>query len=91
MRTNCAWQRDGGQDPAPKSAAVSRPQTSFKGSNREMRGRVLRELTVGPRTTRQIARVLGEIEASRRREVLEGLARDGLVSRRGQSYSLAEG
>ena len=91
MRTNCAWHRDGGHDPAPRSAAVSRPQTTFKGSNRELRGRVLRELTASPRTARQIARVLGEVEASRRREVLEGLAHDGLITRRGQTYSLAEG
>lgn len=91
MRAKCAWQRDGGQDPAPKSAAVSRPQTPFKGSSRELRGRVLRELAASPRTARQIARALGEVEASRRREVLEGLARDGLVTRRGQTYSLAQG
>jgi A/G-specific adenine glycosylase len=91
MRTNCAWQREGGADPAPLSAAVSRPQTPFKGSMRELRSRVLRELTLSPRTTRQIARTLGEVEASRRREVLDGLARDGLVARRGQTYSLAEG
>jgi A/G-specific adenine glycosylase len=90
MRTNCAWQHEGGNDPAPKSAAVSRPQTAFKGSNRELRGRVMRELTLSPRTMRQIDRMLGGVGASRRREVLESLVRDGLVSRSGQTYSLAE-
>jgi A/G-specific adenine glycosylase len=91
MRANCAWQQDGGPDPAPNSAAVSRAQAAFHGSNRQFRGRVLRALTESPRSVRELARTLGEVETSRRREVLEGLVRDGLITRRGETYSLAEG
>jgi A/G-specific adenine glycosylase len=91
MRSHCAWRRDGGDDPAPKSAAVSRAQASFAGSNRQVRGRVLRALTKSPRSGRQLARALSDVEAVRRREVLDGLVRDGLITHRGESYSLAEG
>ncbi|MHB1087796.1 MAG: HhH-GPD family protein, partial [Acidimicrobiales bacterium] len=39
VRRSCAWQRQGGDDPAPTSAGVSRPQPKFAGSNRQVRGR----------------------------------------------------
>jgi A/G-specific adenine glycosylase len=89
LRTECAWRRHGGDDPAPHSAAVSRVQSAFVGSNRQFRGRVLRALTDKPRTTRQLARVVSDVEPSRRREVLESLVRDGLITRHGETYSLA--
>lgn len=91
LKTHCAWRRHGGEDPAPQSAAVSRAQTAFVGSNRQLRGRVLRALTESPRTVRQLARIVSDVESSRRREVLESLVRDGLVSREGDHYSLAAG
>jgi A/G-specific adenine glycosylase len=91
LRAQCAWRRDGGEDPAPQSAAVSRAQTAFIGSNRQLRGRVLRALSERPRSVRQLARIVSEIEPSRRREVLDGLVRDGLIMRFDETYSLAEG
>ncbi len=91
IRTHCAWRRDGGPDPAPQSAAVSRRQAAYAGSNRQLRGRVLRALAEGPRSARQLARTLGEVEAGRRREVLDGLVHDGLVASNGGTYTLAEG
>lgn len=91
VRAQCAWRREGGEDPAPQSAAVSRAQSRFVGSNRQLRGRVLRALTERPRTVRQLARVVSDVEPSRRREVLESLLRDGLITRHGESYSLALG
>jgi A/G-specific adenine glycosylase len=89
LRTECAWRRRGGDDPAPQSAAVSRAQSSFVGSNRQLRGHVLRALTEKPRSVRQLARVVGDVEPSRRREVLESLVRDGLITRHGETYCLA--
>jgi A/G-specific adenine glycosylase len=91
VRAQCAWRLDGGEDPAPQSAAVSRAQTTFVGSNRQLRGHVLRALTEKPRTVRQLARVVSDVAPSRRREVLESLVRDGLITREGGTYCLAVG
>jgi A/G-specific adenine glycosylase len=91
LRAQCAWRRDGGNDPAPQSAAVSRAQSAFVGSNRQLRGQVLRALTEKPRTVRQLARVVSDVAPSRRRDVLDSLVRDGLITRDGETYCLAAG
>jgi A/G-specific adenine glycosylase len=91
VRAHCAWRREGGNDPAPQSAAVSRTQTTFAGSNRQLRGLVLRALTEKPHTVRQLARVVCDVPSSRRRDVLDSLVRDGLITRQGVTYSLAAG
>ncbi|HEY1762928.1 MAG TPA: A/G-specific adenine glycosylase [Acidimicrobiales bacterium] len=91
LRAQCAWHRHGGEDPAPQSAAVSRAQTIFAGSNRQLRGHVIRALTEAPRTVRQLARVVSDVAPSRRREVLDSLVRDGLITRDGETYCLAAG
>ncbi len=90
LRARCAWHQRGGEDPAPKSAAVSRPQSSFAGSNRQVRGRVMRALSEGPRTVRQLGRELSDVAPPRRRHVLDSLMHDGLITREGSSISLAE-
>jgi A/G-specific adenine glycosylase len=84
---SCAWRRHGGVDPAPLSAAVSRPQAKFVGSNRQLRGRVMRALHDGPRAKTRLVRDLG-VERSRADVVLESLVRDGLVCKMARSYSL---
>jgi A/G-specific adenine glycosylase len=90
LSAHCRWRQCGGQDPAPRSAAVSRPQAPYAGSARQLRGRVLRALGDGSRTVGQLARELPDVEATRRREILDGLVRDGLVARVACTYSLAE-
>lgn len=84
----CAWRREGGEDPAPSSAAVSRPQPRFEGSRRQVRGRVLEALRQGPRSRRELAASLVGLTSVRRDEVLAGLLRDGLIARHGVAYSL---
>ena len=84
----CAWRREGGEDPAPLSAAVSRPQSTFEGSNRQLRGQVLRALLEGPRSRHQLSRVLSGAAVPRSDEVLTGLLRDGLITKRSNTYSL---
>lgn len=84
----CAWKSEGGPDPAPLSAAVSRRQAPFHGSNRQLRGRVLSALLEGPSTRRELSKVVSELATSRGDEVLAGLVKDGLVARRSHSYSL---
>jgi A/G-specific adenine glycosylase len=90
VKRHCAWQLQGGSDPAPLSAGVSRPQAPFVGSNREQRGRVMRLLHEGPRSKTQLVSCLA-IEPNRAEGVIESLVRDGLVARTGRSYSLSEG
>jgi A/G-specific adenine glycosylase len=90
VKRHCTWQRRGGGDPAPLSAAVSQRQAPFVGSNREQRGRVLRLLADGPRSKQQLATRLF-VDTERANVVLESLVHDGLVSKLGRSYSLSEG
>jgi A/G-specific adenine glycosylase len=91
MARVCAWRREGGEDPAPLSASVSRPQARFEGSNRQLRGRVLAALRQSPRTLHQLRDVFIDVEDARRDGVLADLVRDGLVARRGPRYVLALG
>ena len=90
LAPSCAWRRIGGPDPAPLSAGVSRPQTPFAGSNRQLRGRALRALHDGPRTKTHLLRELA-VSAARADLVLDSLVRDGLVTKTARSYSLSTG
>ena len=87
---HCRWRRDGGADPAPKSAGVSRPQSVFVGSNRQLRGKVLASLRHSPSTTRELDSLFSGVESNRRDQVLEGLVADGLIVRNKSSIQLAE-
>jgi len=75
----CRWRREGGDDPAPLSASVSRRQSRFVGSDRQVRGRVLRELGGGPVHRVRLRASFADIETSRYEGVLKTLADDGLV------------
>jgi A/G-specific adenine glycosylase len=50
VRDRCRWQLGGRPDPDPAvgSAAVSRRQAQYEGSDRQARGRILRRLASGP-------------------------------------------
>ncbi len=74
----CAWRRDGGEDPAASSSGRSRPQGRWEGSDRQLRGRVLRALLDGPRSPEELAGATGG-DAERLGRLLGGLAADGLV------------
>ncbi len=89
MRRQCAWLRDGGEDPAPFSAGVSKAQPAFQGSNRQLRGKVVEALRGKSRTLRQLRLLLEEADAPRFDAVLLGLESDGLITRTRQTYSLA--
>ena len=92
MAKVCRWREIGGPDPAVQSAGVSRPQSRFEGSDRQLRGRVLAELRRAPAVLRSIARHL-ESDDARSESILLGLQRDGLVERVGRSgrWQLAQG
>jgi A/G-specific adenine glycosylase len=88
LASHCAWHEEGGEDPAPLSAAVSRQQSPFEGSNRQLRGRVLKALLEGPRSRRQLTSALSGVTTSRGDEVLSGLVRDGLVTQSSRVFAL---
>ncbi len=75
----CRWRREGGEDPAPLSAGVSRRQSGFVGSDRQVRGRVLGELQGGPVLGTQLRASFSDIEATRFEAVLQTLVADGLI------------
>jgi A/G-specific adenine glycosylase len=79
----CRWRLEGGPDPAPRSAAVSRPQSTFAGSDRQVRGRVLAALREDARTTTQLLTFLGDIDVQRAQRIIASLEDDGLVARTG--------
>ena len=87
----CRWQNDGGPDPAPRSAGVSRPQGAFEGSDRQLRGRMLARLRQGAATRGEL-RVAGAAATTERSDrVLQGLVTDGLVETSGRVVRLARG
>ena len=73
----CAWQREGGDDPAPGSAAVSTPQAPYRGSLRELRGQALKSLEGSPRTVDEL--IDHGLDAQRLDTALAGLESDGLI------------
>ena len=79
----CRWQREGGVDPAPHSAGVSRPQSTFAGSDRQVRGRVLAALRVKSRSTSQLLAALEGVSALRGTSIINDLVADGLIERAG--------
>jgi A/G-specific adenine glycosylase len=84
----CRWHREGGVDPALRSAAVSQPQSRFVGSDRQLRGTVLKVLRDGPRTKASLFAFVDDADGGRREAILDGLVRDGLVQRRGRNVQL---
>ena len=61
-------------------------QTKFKGSKRQIRGRVLRELATGPVGTEQLAKIVAD---DRLNAVLQDLAKEGLVETSQDKLQLA--
>jgi A/G-specific adenine glycosylase len=84
----CRWRLEGGVDPAPRSAGVSRPQSAFEGSDRQVRGRVLAALRASALTSAQLRSCLDGVEPGRYGSILAGLVDDGLVERRGRVVRL---
>ena len=81
LATSCRWHHEGGVDPAPQSAGVSRPQSIFAGSDRQVRGRVLAALRVQSRSTSQLLASLDGVGAQRGGSIVDDLVADGLVER----------
>ncbi len=85
----CRWNVEGGDDPAPRSAGVSRPQSAFEGSDRQLRGRVLGLLRQGRAPSSHVADHVAPQEKQRVARIVDGLVSDGLVEREGVFLRLA--
>ncbi|MEM7142669.1 MAG: A/G-specific adenine glycosylase [Actinomycetota bacterium] len=79
VRRHCAW-RGEGPDPAIGSAGVSKRQSRFEGSDRQLRGRLVDAVREGVVASAQLPEVLGIDDVARAERTLEGLVRDGLVA-----------
>jgi A/G-specific adenine glycosylase len=81
---HCAWQRAGRPrpDPIEGSAGISAPQSTFNGSFRQGRGRLLARLTAGPVATDAIADAAGwPGDPERAERAAASLVADGLAHR----------
>jgi A/G-specific adenine glycosylase len=82
IRRRCRWARGGfpSPDPAAGSAGVSTPQSTFAGSDRQGRGRLIDALRQGPVLSARVPGVMGWPDQSERVErVLAGLVAEGMV------------
>ncbi len=87
----CRWQLGGRTDPDPAdgSAGVSGRQSTFEGSDRQGRGRLVRALRGGPITVTDLAEVMGwPGDAARAERVAATLVGDGLAVHENGRYLL---
>lgn len=87
----CAWAASGypSPDPTEGSAGASTPQSTFEGSDRQGRGRLVDALRLGPVTDEDVPGVMGwPDDPARARRVAATLVRDGLVEVDGSVLSL---
>jgi A/G-specific adenine glycosylase len=84
----CRWRREGGRDPAPHSAGVSRPQSKFEGSDRQVRGRILAALRSTEQTATQLQSGMEASDTPHFTNILQSLISDGLVERVGRIVRL---
>lgn len=79
----CAWRVQGGPeglDPADGTAGVSGRQSTFQGSDRQGRGRLVAALRTGPVDLERIADITGwGDDPDRAQRVADGLVADGLA------------
>jgi A/G-specific adenine glycosylase len=85
----CRWRQEGGDDPAPLSAAVSRRQSSFEGSDRQVRGKILGLLRGDDASLTAVVAHVDPLDRDRVERIIEDLVVDGLVQRTGRRFRLA--
>jgi A/G-specific adenine glycosylase len=88
---HCAWHRAGRPDPDPVtgSAGIATPQSTFAGSDRQGRGRLVDALRRGPVASARAADAAGwPDDPGRARRIVEQLVADGLARLDGDELSL---
>lgn len=82
LQSCCTWAGAGGPDPAVGSAGAGTPQSTFAGSDRQGRGRLVEALRRGPVPLSGVAEAAGwPDEPERATRVAAGLVADGLAVR----------
>jgi A/G-specific adenine glycosylase len=61
-------------------------QSAFHGSKRQLRGQIIRELTVGPLT---LTKLEARIDDERLMDILDALSAEGMISKRNDTYHLS--
>lgn len=92
LRRRCAWARGGWAlpDPAVGSAATTRGQSPFAGSDRQGRGRLVAALRRGPLSEGELASAAGWAgDAARARRAADSLAAEGFARWRSGRLELA--
>lgn len=88
----CAWSMASHPDPDPAkgSAGVSKKQSTFGGSDRQGRGKLVKALRSGPVKRNDLATVMGwPDDPDRAGRVADTLVRDGLVDLAGSVFQLS--
>ena len=91
ISAHCAWHRAGrpAPDPVTGSAGIAAPQSTFAGSDRQGRGRLVDALRRGPVASARAADVAGwPDEPHRARRIVDQLVADGLARLDGEVLSL---
>ncbi|HVB93666.1 MAG TPA: A/G-specific adenine glycosylase [Acidimicrobiales bacterium] len=86
IRRRCRWRAGGhsSPDPARGSAGVSTPQSTFAGSDRQGRGRLIDAIRLGPVRDADLPEIMGWPEQPDRAErVAGGLIAEGMIVRSG--------
>jgi len=88
--TDCVWHAGGKPlpDPAEGSAFVTATQARFAGSDRQGRGRLIAALTNGPIAIDALAQITGWQDDVRVMRMLDGVIKDGLVTRHNDTVEL---
>jgi len=86
---HCRWRQEGGDDPAVLSGGVSKKQSTFAGSDRQLRGRILATLRTSATSYADLLANAGTDDDERVQRILQGLLADGLVEARGTRWHLA--
>jgi A/G-specific adenine glycosylase len=92
IRRHCAWAEAGQSqpDPAEGTAGASRTQSTFQGSNRQGRGRLMTALRAGPVDLPDVAVLAGwPAEPERARQAADELVAEGLACRDGERLRLS--
>jgi len=84
----CRWRQEGGVDPSKKSAGVSKPQSTFEGSRRQARGRIIQALRTESLSLSQARAIVGEKLGNQTLHILSDLRSDGLIEKYKDRWTL---
>ena len=83
------WLKEANKNPSRRSKHYSK-QSKFEGSNRKLRGMILRELSQGHATFDTLSDLyLEEYDESQVREALSTLTKEGLITKQKYTFSIA--